>query len=270
MLFKETECPQCQADYDPALQFCPVCHVRNPRFDESKLPKRILFLNPIAQLGMFLVGFAYVGMLAISYGLSLIISTFNLQDYPHLSSTLLLAFTYLIMTLVLFAIPFFTRTKDFINKFTNKLDYIYGIGYAVTIVCVSSIVNAIINWIYPFPGDNLNQETATIIAKAYPLIAFFVIGLLGPIAEELTYRVGLFSFLRRINKYLAIIVTAVIFGFIHFDTSAEDMIREFINLPAYIVSGLVFSIAYEHRGPACSITAHVLYNIFAFIMIFAS
>ena len=55
MLFREIECPQCQADHDPALQFCPVCHARNPRFDELKLPKRVLFLNPIAQLGMFLV-----------------------------------------------------------------------------------------------------------------------------------------------------------------------------------------------------------------------
>lgn len=268
MLFREIECPQCQADHDPALQFCPVCHARNPRFDEQKLPKRVLFLNPIAQLGMFLVGFAYVGMLAISYGLSKIISTFNLSNYPHLGSTLVLFFTYLVMAITLFAIPFFTRKNEFLSKFNNKLDYIYGIGYAVTIICVSSIVNAIINWIYPFPGDNLNQETATTIAKAFPLIAFFVIGLLGPIAEELTYRVGIYSFLRRINKYLAIIFTAVIFGFIHFDSTATDIGREFANLPAYIVSGLVFSIAYEHRGPACSITAHVLYNVFAFSMIF--
>ena len=45
------------------------------------------------------------------------------------------------------------------------------------------------------------------------------------------------------------------------------MLDELWSIPMYIVSGFVLTLAYEHRGPACSMTAHVLYNMFAFILI---
>ena len=62
-------------------------------------------------------------------------------------------------------------------------------------------------------------------------------------------------------------VTVIVFAFIHFDFGADNMTSELWLLPSYIVSGIILTIAYEHRGPACSMTAHIAYNIFAFIMI---
>ena len=63
----------------------------------------------------------------------------------------------------------------------------------------------------------------------------------------------------------------VVFAFIHFDFEAigtPEIVEELWSLPSYLVSGLILTIAYEHRGPACSMTAHVLYNLFAFALMF--
>ena len=65
-------------------------------------------------------------------------------------------------------------------------------------------------------------------------------------------------------------MTVIVFAFIHFDFDAADMANELWAIPSYIVAGAVLTLAYEHRGPACSMTAHVLYNIFAFLTILAS
>ena len=116
-------------------------------------------------------------------------------------------------------------------------------------------------------SDNVNQTAAIEYAQNYPIIAFFVVGIIGPVCEELTYRVGLYSFLRRINKYLAFTVTTIIFAFIHFNFDAADIVNELWSLPSYLLAGFILTLAYEHRGPACSMTAHVLYNVFAFLVI---
>ena len=115
-------------------------------------------------------------------------------------------------------------------------------------------------------SDNINQSAADAFANNYPILAFFVMAIIGPICEELTYRVGLHSFLRRINKYLALVVTIIIFAMIHFTFDAENIVEELWSLPSYLVSGLLLTLAYEVRGPACSITAHACYNLFALIM----
>lgn len=267
MLFENKKCSNCHTNFDPALDKCPQCKYVNESFQSLIVSKRVLFLHPFAQIGLFLGGFAYFGMIVIQ-----LIAAFFIRNNPNLTDisfkqTLLLTFTYLIMLVGLLAIPFFTRRKLFFNKYNNVLDYVYGIGYAATLISLGSIVNGLISLFYQAPSDNANQQAAIDVVKNYPVIALFILGIVGPVCEELTYRVGLHSFLRRINRYLAIIVTSIVFAFIHFEFGTDDLVTEFVALPSYIVSGLVLSVAYEHRGPACSMTAHILYNIFAFVLI---
>ena len=263
MLFRNKKCPNCETYYEPTLEKCPGCHKTNELYLNREITNKIVFMHPIAQIGMFLAGFALAGMLVSE----LIISNFVvlIPGDDVLKQTLLLLFTYLSMLGGLAAIVLTTRRKHFFDKYKRGLDYVYGIGYAITIVLVSMIIGAIIT-IFHTPADNNNQAAAVAVAKNYPIIAFFLLGFLGPICEELTYRVGLYSFFRRINKYLAFGVTIVVFALIHFDFGAEDIINELWSLPSYLISGFILTLAYEHRGPACSMTAHVLYNIFAFLM----
>lgn len=264
-IFEGVRCPNCGSYHDVTLKECPKCHKSNELFRLRRIPKRVVFLHPFVQIGMFLAGFAYGGMLI----LEIIVALFAdyLPSDPALRSITGNAIIYISMFIGLLAIALLSgRAKLFGEKFLNGTDYIYGIGYTVTIVFVSIILGSILSWFYHI-DNNINQEAIEKVANSYPLLAFPVLCAIGPICEELTYRVGLFSFLRRFNKYVAFVITVVVFAFIHLELGAEDMLAELKALPIYLVSGFILTLAYEHRGPACSMTAHIVYNIFAFIMI---
>ena len=267
MLLKRKKCPNCGTYYDPTLEKCPGCHKHNELYLNREISDKIAFMHPVAQVGLFLGGFALAGMLVIQ----LIIALFFKNAIPDKNTfeAVLISCTYILMTGGLFFIIFYTRRQHFFSKYKRKIDYIYGLAYAITLIFVGSLVGSLTSLFYQVT-DNVNQTAAVIYSKNYPILAFFVIGILGPVCEELTYRVGLYSFLRRINKYLAFAVTIIVFAFIHFDFEAEDMVNELWSIPSYIAAGFVLTLAYEHRGPACSMVAHVCYNIFAFLTILAS
>ena len=262
MLLKNKKCPNCETYYDPTLEKCPGCHKHNELYLNRELNDKIAYMHPIAQIGLFLAGFSLVGMLIAELICALFIR--QIAD-DGIKRVLLLLSTYLLMFAGLSTIVLTTRRKHFFKKYRNGLDYVYGIGYAITVILAASAVGALLS-LFHTAADNNNQTAAIEIAKSYPLLAFFVIGFLGPICEELTYRVGLYSFFRRINKYLAFAITILVFALIHFDFMADDIINELWALPSYIISGFVLTLAYEHRGPACSMTAHVVYNIIAFCL----
>lgn len=268
MLIKDKKCSNCDAYYDPTLKKCPHCYKSNELYLDRKVSDKIVFFHPFAQIGLFLAGFAYAGMLIAEYFCSFFIVFLDGSDL--FKKTLLLFLAYSMMLGGLAIIVLTTRKNEFFSKYKRPLDYIYGLVYAITIVIASMMIGSLIS-IFHTAQDNNNQQVALDIAHNYPLIAFFILGLLGPICEELTYRVGLYSFFRRINKYLAFIIATVVFAFIHFDFTAigtPKIVEELWSLPSYLVSGLILTIAYEHRGPACSMTAHVLYNLFAFALMF--
>ena len=266
MLFGDKKCDNCETYYDATLKECPSCHKSNELYKRNGLSDSLIFFHPFAQIGLFLGGFGYAGMLIIELIAVLLFGNLVGNDDEVYRSAVLLVITYTLMFCGLLAIIIFTKRDLFFSKYKRSLDYIYGVGYAATIILISSLVSIIVSLFYQ-GGDNLNQETAVTISQNYPLLAFFIIGILGPICEELTYRVGLYSFLRRINKYLAFGITMIVFALIHFSFNADDLVGELWSLPAYVLSGAILTLAYEHRGPACSMTAHVVYNTVAFFMI---
>ena len=267
MLLKRKKCPNCGAYYDPTLEKCPSCHKHNELYLNREINDKIAFMHPVAQIGLFLGGFSYAGMLIIQIIISLFVRS-AITDKTAFEAALI-SCTYILMLGGLGFIVFWTRRQHFLSKFTRKIDYIYGLAYMITIILVSSLVGTFTSLFHEV-SDNVNQSTAVVFSKNYPLLAFFVIGILGPLCEELTYRVGLYSFLRRINKYLAFIITIIVFTLIHIDFEATDIVNELWSIPSYVAAGAVLTLAYEHRGPACSMTAHVCYNIFAFLTILAS
>ncbi len=265
MLFKDIKCPNCETYHDPTLQKCPECHNSNELYKLNRVPKRAVFLHPICQIAMFIIGFAYAGMLFTEFFYAFFIRMIDSSD-AQFKNTLLFTLTYVTMLIALLAVPLLSRRKLFLSKFNNGIDYIYGLAFAITLMAAGVLINALTS-IWHTPADNINQQGVESIAKSYPLIGIFIMGIVGPICEELTYRVGLYSFLRRINKYLALILTMVIFAMIHFTFDAENIVEELWSLPSYLVSGLLLTLAYELRGPACSMTAHACYNLIAIIMI---
>ena len=262
MLLNNKKCHNCNAYYDPTLYECPQCHKENELYTNRQLSDSVMYYHPIAQIGLFLAGFSYVGMLVSGFIVALV--PYGVDD-NGLRGALVILFTYLLMLSALMTISFTSRERIFIKKFKRPYDYLFGLAYAGGIVLFGWIIGLITGMFYKDP--NVNQQTAESLITNYPIIAAFVICILGPICEELTYRVGLYSFLRRIDKVLAFIVTVFVFALIHFDFMAENIIGELWSLPSYLMCGALLTMAYDHRGPACSILAHIAYNTTAFFAV---
>ena len=265
MLLFEKNCPNCDTYYDSTLEQCPKCHKDNELYTQRDISDNVVFFHPLAQIGLFVGGFSYLGLLICGLFASFF---FGGITNELLRNGLILFFSYLLLFGGLVSIVISTRRKTFFKKMSRPIDYVIGLGFAIALVLVSIVLDKIIGAIN---GDviNNNQLFAEELAINYPVLSGFIIILLGPICEELTYRVGLYSFLRRINIVLAFAVTTIVFALIHFDFEAANMTNELLALPSYITCGFLLTLAYELRGPACSMTAHMLYNLFAFIMIFA-
>lgn len=117
-------------------------------------------------------------------------------------------------------------------------------------------------------GSNTNQEIALGIANTYKIPSIFILGIIGPIVEELTYRAGLFELLKKTikNKVPAYIITSIFFAFIHFNFLAENIVVELISLPVYLLAGFALSFTYDKLGLVGSIAAHILNNILSILL----
>lgn len=151
--------------------------------------------------------------------------------------------------------------KDF-KKFRT---YLYGIGFGLLAIFTSIAYNGILSFIFPDLGSNDNQNAVEAVIKIHPLLSLIWIPFLGPIVEEFTYRFGLFNALSKINRIFAYVVVSLIFGLIHFNFFAPNIAVELLNLPPYIISGLIFSYIYDRENLATSIVAHVTNNLVSYL-----
>jgi len=77
---------------------------------------------------------------------------------------------------------------------------------------------------------------------------------LAPLTEELVFRAGLFRYFhRRLPRWLALLVPALLFGASHMNLA---------SLPQLVLLGVIFSLAYERTGNiAVPMFAHALFNL---------
>jgi hypothetical protein len=118
--------------------------------------------------------------------------------------------------------------------------------------------------------DNQNQAAIVRLVKDSPIISLVTFGLLGPIVEEWTYRLGLFQYLKGRNKWIAYLVTLTIFGFIHFDFNATNLTNELFNLPIYLVAGAWFCFLYDRFGLQVAMATHIFNNLLSIMSILIS
>ena len=72
MLLNNKKCHNCNAYYDPTLNECPQCHKENELYTNRQLSDSVMYYHPIAQIGLFLAGFSYVGMLVSGFIVALV------------------------------------------------------------------------------------------------------------------------------------------------------------------------------------------------------
>ncbi len=99
--------------------------------------------------------------------------------------------------------------------------------------------------------------------KGYAIFMIFGGIILGPIIEELLYRVCFFTVLRKKSYILAHLATALIFGLQHIFTAIfyEGNPQEILIIGGYMSFSLVLTIMYEKtKTPVPGILAHMLLN----------
>ena len=147
--------------------------------------------------------------------------------------------------------------------------WLEGLGFGFFLMIVSSAVTIIFRLFDQSTGSNANEQGVDAITTSYPILSLLIFGIVGPICEELTYRAGLFTAIKKYNRIFAYIGTAVIFGLIHFDFSSfgtPSLISELINIPSYIVSGLLLCYFYDYKGIGASTIAHITNNFIAILV----
>ncbi|MBQ0009374.1 MAG: CPBP family intramembrane metalloprotease, partial [Firmicutes bacterium] len=143
--------------------------------------------------------------------------------------------------------------------------YIAGVVCFVAILFLGNIYSMILNVAGVKIVNNDNQQAINVTSQNFTLTSMVIFGILGPICEEITYRVGLFSFLKRISKWLAYPVVVLVFALIHFNFSASSLTNELLNLPYYLLAGFALTFTYDKFGFAGSTIAHVLNNVISLL-----
>lgn len=292
--FKKEECPSCHTKHDPTLMRCPSCGYEDSSRRDLRAFEHHVHESVPWQIAYFLiqlVGFQLLGIILslifqVSFAMSHPGST--TEDFAAWSKEpgtnfALTAIAYLILTGT-FAIIWAIRKKypTIFASFKNYKAYLFGILGGVALIALQILYNLGATAILKAMGQasptiNGNETAIRSMVKILPPLALFIFGIVGPFAEEIGYRVGLFSLCSRFGKVLAYIISAVIFGFIHFNWAAlfdptlqASLANELIIIPSYIVSGLALGFIYDKLGLAGSLTAHVTNNMISLVITLVS
>jgi membrane protease YdiL (CAAX protease family) len=281
--FKKVYCGHCGEAMDPTLMVCPHCGEQGPYFEEAKAFKHHVHCGWVKQLASFLIGWAgfqvaglivEIIMLAIyrslNTGVTPTEATAWLEEpWPSLG---LNAACYTLVLAGLIATQWSSR-KELLKPFKNGLTYAFGAAGGVALLLSSILWGVIAQAFWPGTTANANQTALTSMIKTSPVLCVFLLCFMAPIAEEITYRVGLFGFLKRWNVYAAYIIAPIVFGLIHFGWTkigTDGIYNELIQIPSYIFAGVGFALLYDFCGFGASTLAHITNNLISVLVMIYS
>ncbi len=170
----------------------------------------------------------------------------------------------IIYTTLFFSVLFVFRDylllslKSIKVNFKKNFEFTVGMSFAFYYAfLISLIVLSII-----FSLQNTNQEKIEIGYQNKILERIIVVTIMGPIIEELIYRVCIFKNVR--NIYLSHIVTAFLFGFGHFafEIIFCQQYSQLILIIPYMILSLGFSITFQKtKNIMFPIMMHMAFNL---------
>lgn len=239
------------------------------------------------KIAFFLLGFVGLQLVSLITSGIVVLSGLTETDVVRANSlNNFLAYLLLVIAFVLFIVLDKRKTwKRVLEDFKDPKAYAYAALGFVSIY----VVNILFSLLYSLPGlefygDNENQSLISLCVSNDPALMFFSVVIFAPFVEEMTYRIGLVDSIGHKKRWLGVLLSAVIFGCIHFDWSSvfsylfmgeegsgvlrSDVLNELLNLPVYIASGAVLGLTYSTSGRiSSSITCHALNNAISFFSI---
>lgn len=261
---KTCNCKKCHTNYDAFLSNCPLCNENNDTFPLDRRFSNILFLTDIK-----LVLLAFVGAIGIfAFNILFTLAFRNMPFDDSLKDTIVSFTTYVIVLSLLFCIINSDYKKLFptFKKIKPIIVAAIGAGVAIGFSFAYSAILKAAGYNYVSSSYQTSSET---MCRNLPALAFFSFVIVGPLCEELAYRVGFFGIIRKHNRFLAHLTVILIYSLVHLDFTQLGNVNEWINLPVYIVPSFILTMLYEYEGLSASLYAHALNNLISFILIFA-
>ncbi|MCI2058872.1 MAG: CPBP family intramembrane metalloprotease [Oscillibacter sp.] len=113
---------------------------------------------------------------------------------------------------------------------------------------------------------NLNDITISAQIQDAPRTTVLIVVLLAPFVEEVLFRGLVFGNLRSKSRFLAYLISCLLFAFLHvwqYAVVRQD-VTYFVLMVQYLVPGLVLAWAYDHGGTLwSSVLVHVSANALA-------
>ena len=240
--------------------------------EPSKYGNRMI--PAVKQLIIFLVG--WIGFQVIAATIQIVMSFVAIYQnidptefLNTLSSNIIVnSASYLILLIGIILITNFDIVK-LLTSFKNWQSYVAGAVCLVSMFAFNYLYSLFLSFLPINMSDNANESSLQAMSSIYPIASLIVFGIIGPICEEFTYRVGLFSLFKRKSRWLAYLLTIVIFASIHFNfsTNPTTLVNELLNLPYYMFAAFAFSFTYEKFGLAGSLTAHITNNLISLALV---
>lgn len=266
-LFKSKVCPQCGKKFDPVSASCPHCGCENVERNN----REISFdkISPVGHIQEFFLAllqlvFMRIAMLGVQ---SLIIYVLysKLGDQASVAAwvgenggalNFWLSFGSDLVILAV-AIAIINRKFPIILKSFKNPKFVLGIPLGIAMLLITTFWSAFASQI--MPGEtNANAAGLMSILDYSPIgYALFAV-ILAPFVEEIMYRVGLFTFLKRIHPALAYVGVGIVFGMIHMHSLTDPV--EWLYFPGYAFGGLALSFIYDKFGFGASFMAHLTNN----------
>lgn len=189
--------------------------------------------------------------------------SFGISNSLFNTNKLLFQIVSLLFSMIFMIVLFLINRKKLIESFkkidlnTIKRIFIYWLAIYATTVIISLIFSPLLNNIPE------NESLARNLILKYPLINIITVIIVAPFVEEMVYR----FYPRKIfnNKLIFIIVSSLIFGFIHvsnFYTSIESLIH---FLQYSIIGSFIAKIYYETDNIFSAIILHSFHNLIALL-----
>lgn len=273
-------CPKCGTYYEDNLSECPACHAPNLMTEKpnrpTDKPNGIIQMPTFRHILAFITG--WLGLSIIASLIILVVRFFLGLQYSDAAQVdaiianigmqmALNTSVYLFLFVCLVAIIFPVALK--ILKDMGKLKPIYrGFLYGILLVASGMVVSILYVLLGVRTSNNANETAIVSMMTTYPFWSVVAFVIVGPVCEEITYRLGMFSLVRRLNRYVAYLLVIVLFGLIHFafeTIGTPNVWNELLNLPYYMIAGGILCFVYEKEGLATSIYAHITNNLISFL-----
>lgn len=242
--------------------------------NKSKKTPGNINLSTVLQLALFFIGwigFQILGFIFTYVYIKMYVPEgTDLENVPYNAAVTFT--TYLVLFTIFILIIFFIKPQEkikFIKQFKVAKNYYLGVLFGVCLIGLNFLLSLFSTYVLK-ATDNDNQQSLILMVQSYPVFAIIILGFIGPICEELTYRVGLFDVISKKKRWVGYVVGMLLFGLIHFDftaNSAEAWLNELKNIPTYIIAGAYLCYSYEKSSFIGSSIAHIMNNLFSVISI---